>query len=128
MSGNKILLDTNIALYLLKGDQELANALQDAEAYVSFINELELFGHKDITAEEITWIELFLEECSIMEINQGIKDITINLRQKYSLKLPDAIVAATAIFLGISLISADKHFDKISELSLILYQLPDGPN
>ncbi len=128
MSGNKVLLDTNIALYLFKGDQELANALQDAEAYVSFINELELFGHKDITAEEITWIELFLEECSIMEINQGIKDITINLRQKYSLKLPDAIVAATAIFLGISLISADKHFDKISELSLILYQLSDGPN
>lgn len=98
MSGNKVLLDTNIALYLFKGDQELANALQDAEAYVSFINELELFGHKDITAEEIIWIELFLEECSIMEINQGIKDITINLRQKYSLKLPDAIVAATAIF------------------------------
>ena len=128
MSGNKVLLDTNIGLYLFKGDQELANALQDAEAYVSFINELELFGHKDITAEEITWIELFLEECSIMEINQGIKDITINLRQKYSLKLPDAIVAATAIFLGISLISADKHFDKISELSLILYQLSDGPN
>lgn len=126
MSGNKILIDTNIALYLFKGDQELANALQDSEAYVSFINELELLGHKEITSEELNWIELFLEECSIMEFNQGIKGITISLRQTYSLKLPDAIIAATAIFLGIPLISADKHFDKINELSFVLYQLPES--
>ncbi|MFN4145067.1 MAG: type II toxin-antitoxin system VapC family toxin [Runella sp.] len=122
MSGNKILLDTNIALYLFKGDYELANALQDSESYVSFINELELLGHKDITKEEITWIELFLGECSVMEMNQGIKEITINLRQMYSIKIPDAIVAATAIFLGIPLISADNNFKQIKELTFILYQ------
>jgi predicted nucleic acid-binding protein len=60
-----------------------------------------------------------------MEINQGIKGITINLRKRYSLKLPDAIVAATAIFLGILLSSADKHFGKIDELYFVLYQLPE---
>lgn len=50
MSGNKILLDTNIALYLFKGDEDLGNILQDTEAYVSFINELELLGHKAINS------------------------------------------------------------------------------
>ncbi|MEA5402407.1 type II toxin-antitoxin system VapC family toxin [Arcicella sp. DC2W] len=122
MSGNKILLDTNIALYLFKGDEDLGYILQDTEAYVSFINELELLGHKAITPQEENWIALFLEECTVLDFNQGIKDITIKLRRKYSLKLPDAIVAATAIFLGVPLISADRHFDKVEELTFILYK------
>jgi predicted nucleic acid-binding protein len=122
MNGNKILIDTNIALYLFNGDQDLAAELQDKEAYVSFINELELLGYKGITKQEESWMELFLDECSIMDFNEGIKNITIDLRRKYKLKLPDAIIAATAIFLGIPLISADSHFEKIVDLVFIKYQ------
>ena len=55
-------------------------------------------------------------------MNRGIKDISIDLRRNYKLKLPDAIIAATAIFLGIPLISADGHFDKIEDLVFIKYQ------
>lgn len=122
MNGNKILIDTNIALYLFNGDQDLAAELQDKEAYISFINELELLGYRGITEREESWMELFLEECSIMDLNEGIKNITIDLRRKYKLKLPDAVIAATAIFLGIPLISADSHFDKIVDLVFIKYQ------
>jgi predicted nucleic acid-binding protein len=122
MNGNKILIDTNIALYLFNGDQDLAAELQDKEAYISFINELELLGYKGITEQEESWMELFLEECSIMDFNEGIKNITIDLRRNYKLKLPDAIIAATAIFLGIPLISADSHFDKINDLIFVKYQ------
>lgn len=122
MSGNKILIDTNIALYLFKGDKELGSTLQDAEAYVSFISELELLGYKEITTQEQLWIEMFLEECAIIHINAGIKEITKQLRRKHKLKLPDAIVAATAIFLGIPLLSADKHFDGIDDLTFVRYE------
>lgn len=122
MNGNKILIDTNIALYLFNGDQDLAAELQDKEAYISFINELELLGYRGITEREESWMELFLEECSIMDLNEGIKNITIDLRRKYKLKLPDAVIAATAIFFGIPLISADSHFDKIVDLVFIKYQ------
>lgn len=59
MSGNKVVLDTNIALYLFRGDQELAHVLQDIEAYLSFINELELLGYQGATTEEMTWINSF---------------------------------------------------------------------
>ena len=79
-------------------------------------------GYKGITPQEANWMELFLEECSIMDFNKGIKDITINFRRNYKLKLPDAIIAATAIFLGIPLISAYGHFDKIEDLVFIKYQ------
>ena len=124
MNGNKILIDTNIALYLLNGDQNIATELQDREIYVSFITELELLGFGKITAFEAKWMELFLEDCSVMNYNNGIRDITIDIRRKYNLKLPEAIIAANAIFLGIPLISADNHFDKIEELIFIKYQ-PD---
>ena len=122
MSGNNIILDTNIVLYLLHGDEVLVEYLQDKTFYLSLVNEMELLGFKDITEDEEIVIKFFLDDCSVVDINQGIKDIAIKLRKTYSIKLPDAIVAATAIFLGIPLISADKHFDKISELTFILYK------
>jgi predicted nucleic acid-binding protein len=95
MNGNKILIDTNIALYLFKGDQDLAAELQDREAYVSFVNELELLGYKGITKAEESWMELFLEECSIIDFNTGIKDITIDLRRNYKLKRKYILIVAT---------------------------------
>lgn len=122
MSGSKILIDTNIALYLFKGDKELGLILHGAEAYVSFINELELLGYQGITPLEQSWVEMFLEECAIVDINIGIKEITKQLRRRYKLKLPDAIIAATAIFLGIPLLSADKHFEGIDDLTFVRYE------
>lgn len=122
MSGNNIVLDTNIILYLLEGDDILVQYLRDKTFYLSLINEIELVGFKGFTEDEEIAIGFFLDECLIVEINQGIKDITIKLRRKYALKLPDAIVAATAIFLGVPLISADKHFDRVDELTFILYK------
>ena len=122
MSGNNIILDTNIVLYLLDGDEVLVEYLQDKTFYLSLVNEMELLGFKDITEDEEIVIKFFLDDCSVVDTNQGIKDVAIKLRKTYSIKLPDAIVAATAIFLGIPLISADKHFDKISELTFILYK------
>lgn len=122
MSGNNLLLDTNAALYLLKGDEVLKQYLQDKIFYVSCINEMELLGFRGIEKSEEMAIKFFLAECSVIDINQGIKNITISLRRQYKLKLPDAIVAATAIFLGIPLISADKHFGTITELTFVQYQ------
>ena len=122
MNGNKVLIDTNIALYLLQGDQELGATLQNSETFVSFITELELLGFKGISQPEQVYIELFLGECIILDINQGIKNIAIGLRRRYALKLPDTLVAATAIFLGIPLFSADKHFSQITELTFVLYE------
>jgi len=44
-----ILIDTNIALYLLGGDEQIANVLDGQVVHVSFITELELLGYPDIT-------------------------------------------------------------------------------
>lgn len=122
MNGNNVVLDTNIILYLLQGDAVLQDFLKEKDFTLSFVNELELLGFKNITPDEENALRYFLDECAILDINQGIKDITVELRRKYSLKLPDAIIGATAIFLGIPLLSADKHFAQIEELLFVLYQ------
>jgi predicted nucleic acid-binding protein len=122
MSGSSIVLDTNIILYLLGGDDTLAEFLQDKKGYVSVITELELVGYQQITAKEQNQINNFLEECSIIDINEDIKRIYVQLRKKYKLKLGDAIAAATAIYLDVPFISADADFTKVTELQFTKYQ------
>lgn len=123
MSGNNLLIDTNIALYLLNGDQTIAEILNGKDVYLSFISELELLGFQDLREEELPLIEDFLSNCIIVELNQSIKRITIELKRNHKIKLPDAIIAATSKYMNIPLISADKGFEKISDIQLIKYEI-----
>jgi len=61
-------------------------------------------------------IKKFLKLIDIINIDQDIKNMTIKLRQKYLLKLPDAIICATAQFHKLTLITNDLKLHKISEI------------
>ena len=122
MSGNKLFIDTNIAIYLLDGDESLAGILHQKKIYISFITQLELLGYSGITKEEEEQIEIFLQNCTIIDINNQIKTEVIRLRRNYSLKLPDSIVAATSLFLDIPLFTSDIDFKRMEELNLMLYE------
>lgn len=122
MSGNSFLLDTNIALYLLSGNKTVESILEDTVVYLSFISELELLGYNKITSLEKTRIKRFIEDCVVVDINNEIKLKTIELKQQHIIKLPDCIIAATAMFLKIPLITADKNFKKIKNLDLTIYE------
>lgn len=122
MNGNKLLLDTNIILYLLKGDHTLVDILGGKQVYVSFITELELYSFGNLAPEEKAKIDAILNSCSIIDINAGIKAKTIELRKSYHVKLPDSIIAGTALYFKMPLISADKGFEKIEELNFLSYE------
>jgi predicted nucleic acid-binding protein len=121
MSGNHFLIDTNIALYLLGGDKDLAEIIQGSKLYVSFITQLELLGYQGISIKEQKHVSAFLEDVIIVDINQEIKKAAIRIRQKHSVKLPDAIIAATSQFLDVPLFTADLGFRKINSLNLVLF-------
>ena len=123
MNGNKILLDTNIILYLLEGNQELANLLNGMELYISVISEIELLGYQNISKEEMLKMKLFLNECQIIPLHNEIKDNCIELKQKHKIKTPDAIVASTATYLNMPLLTADKGFENLSDTKVLLYKL-----
>jgi predicted nucleic acid-binding protein len=122
MSGNRIFIDTNIAIYLLDGDISVAEVLNKKRLYLSFISQLELMGYPGLSKQQEQQIENMLENCVIIDINSEIKQETIRLRKKHSIKLPDCIVAATALYMDLPLITSDKGFNKIEELNLVLYE------
>jgi len=97
MSGNSILLDSNILLYLLGGDETLVPLLQGRQLYISFITQLEVLGYKGFTERELTKTREFISTCTVIDITAGIKDVTVGLRREYDLKLPDCIIIATAL-------------------------------
>ena len=122
MNGNKLLIDTNIVLYLLGGDTTCAEVLEGKNIFLSFISELELLSYQSITQSEQHSIMQFLSDCTIIDINDEIKSKAIYFRKKFRLKLPDSIIAATAAYLKLPLMTADAHFSKINEIRLVLYE------
>lgn len=122
MNGNKLLLDTNAILYVLSGDETLASFLNGKELFISVITELELLSFKDITQKETKAIITFISELKIENISEEIKKKTIQIRRSTNLKLPDCIIAATAIVLNIPLITSDKQLSSVKGLDIVLYE------
>lgn len=87
---------------------------------VSVITEMELLSYSKITDPEIKLVKEMMTWCTEFQLTDNIKERAIILRRNYGTKLPDAIVAATAIECNEPLISADKGFKKIQELKLEL--------
>lgn len=122
MNGNNVLLDTNIVLYFMNGEETLFPLLEEKNIFLSFISQLELLGSKTMDPEDVQKIKNFINECTVIDITPGIKETTIQIRQNYSLKLPDSIILATSLWLNIPLISADKDFKKADIADLIFFK------
>ena len=122
MSGTNLVADTNIILYLFNGDNFIADLLNEIQVYISFITELELLSFKSLTLSEQKKIESFLQECTIIDVTPTIKQTAIKFCKEYSLKLPDAIISATAHFLNLPLLTADKAMKKVKDIDIILFE------
>ncbi len=118
MSGNKILLDTNAVLYFLGGKLK-ENTFPAGNLIISFINELELLSYPNLSKSEENKIEEFIYSIDVLDMNTLIKQETIVLRKKYRIKLPDAIICATALVYEASLLTLDNNLSKIKEIKLI---------
>ena len=117
MNGINFVADTNALIYLLNGNTCMTPYLDKNLSY-SVISEMELLSYSGITKSEENSIKSLLNECEEVALSAEIKEKTIEIRKKYKTKLPDAIVAASAIVSGLPLITADKGFNQIVELNL----------
>ena len=123
MNGNKIFVDTNILIYFLQGDKDVIAMISDKEIVISFITELELLSLPKISDKSKKLIKELLKICLIIDINAEIKHLAIEFRKKSKIKLPDAIIAATAYFHQLPLLTADKQYKSIEELEVLIYEL-----
>ena len=121
MSGCEFIVDTNAVLYSINNNPCMSPYL-DSEFGISIISEMELLSFRDLTPEEESVIRRITAKCEYFPLTDTIKEKAIFIRRKYGIKLPDSIVAATAICKNVPLITADKGFSKIAELDLIMLE------
>lgn len=122
MSGSNLLVDTNFLIYLLNGHPAIKPYL-DNSFFISEISEMEMVGVKNIAPNVLKVRGELIENCYIVSFNSDIKEIAIRIKQTTTIKLPDAIVAASAMFMGLPLITGDKSFSKIKGLETGLLKL-----
>ena len=113
-------------MYLfIRGDGNLADLLEGQTVFISIITEIELYASKNLSSAEIEIIDTFIQSVNIVELDKDVKLKAIELRRTGLLKLPDSIIAASAINKNIPIVSADKAFGKISDLEVIAYRKND---
>ncbi|WP_448267879.1 type II toxin-antitoxin system VapC family toxin [Nostoc sp. DSM 114159] len=110
-----IFLDTNIVLYFLGG--RLVNPLPSGQYFISVITEIELLSYPSLSSDEETQIIGFLNKITIIGIDNNIKNLTIAFRKQYKLRLPDAIIAATAKSLNATLFTNDLRLVNLTEIN-----------
>jgi predicted nucleic acid-binding protein len=120
MNGNDYLIDTNILIYIIKGNPKVEYFAKSEILAVSYITEMEVSGKYQISEHEKQIIGNVLKHCHVFEMDAQIKQYAIDIKQQNKMKLPDAIIAATAIKHNIPLVTGDKGFKKIAGLDLIL--------
>jgi len=111
----KAVLDTNAILYLLGG--RLAQPLPTGQYFISVISEMELLSYRLLEESSQFQIEGFLSDITIIGLVESVKKQAILLRRHHQLKLPDAIVAATALSLGATLITNDAQLRRLPNLA-----------
>lgn len=123
MSGVNILLDTNVIIYLLSGDKKLEEILEGKVLVTSLISEMEVLAYPELDEKNDNKIREFLSKINIVPINELIKEVAIQIRRQYKVKLPDAIIAATSFFLNVPIITTDSDFTRIEGLNILKYDL-----
>ena len=119
--GAKYLLDTNTVIDFsaqklpAKAHKKLSFII-DTSPKISIINKIELLSFSSVSRQTI----LFTEQAIVIPLNEDIVKKTIDLRKKYKIKLPDAIIAATALVFDLILVSHNIiDFKNIKNLKLV---------
>lgn len=120
------LWDTSIAVYYLQ--QHLlpyaAKVMDDiagnSRICFSAITEIELFSWKSAAQFDFDLVNMFVDMSLLFELKKDIRKKASELRRQYNLELSDAIVAATAIVHGLTLITDNTaDFTGIAKLRLL---------
>lgn len=123
--GTKYLLDSNTVIDYIgrqhpdKGTQWL-NQVIDDDINVSIITKIEVLSYDPDKDDNYQVLVDFFDAANIFDLTSNIVSKTIQIRQKQRVKLPDAIIAATALVNDFTVISRNtKDFKNIEGLEVI---------
>jgi hypothetical protein len=124
--GIKYLWDTNTAIYYLQqqfptnAEKFIDDLLKKEQPVFSAITEIELLCWKTATEKDTEVLDDFINDALVLELERPIKLKTADIRKAHRIKLPDAIIAATALVYDLTLLSRNlSDFSGINGLKLI---------
>lgn len=120
--GKKHIIDTNSVIdYLDNKLPEKANELIDGiDSRISVITRMELLAWPGASDEQTLILNEFINISEVFALEESIILKAIELRKQHKTKLPDAIIAATALVNELIIITRNmKDFDKIEGLEVL---------
>lgn len=119
-----VILDSNIIIYLSKSLIDIDRVFKSDEIYaVSVISYMEVLGYDFKTQEEEEFIKKLFSYLNIIYLDDKIANETIKLKKLYKIKLPDAIICASAIVNNAKLITNDKRLENMEELNIEILEV-----
>ncbi|MCD4664481.1 MAG: type II toxin-antitoxin system VapC family toxin [Bacteroidales bacterium] len=122
----RYLIDTNVVIDYFaellpeKTLNKFDKLIESSSVCISVITKIELLGFKGLTAKERKLFNEFIDLTKVLNLSDKVVEQTIKLRTEHKIKLPDAIIAATAITSGLALVTRNtKDFIKIRDIELI---------
>ena len=115
-----ILLDTNALINFLSGELLETNIVDGRRITVSEITEMEIQCNPALNSSERILLKEFLGECIIIRLNEEIKDLAVKIRLTTRMKLMDSIIAASAQWTKLVLVTGDEKFDTVKSIDIIL--------
>jgi predicted nucleic acid-binding protein len=109
---NRFLLDSNVIIDTLNHKLNLLAFLDnfpDCEIYINFVVEIEVLSKTDMSSQEEAEARALLNSFNWAEIDKSVREMAIQIRRSKDLRLPDAIIAASAISLNATVLSSDPH-------------------
>jgi predicted nucleic acid-binding protein len=109
--GINYLWDTNTAIYFLQqqfpinAEKYIDSILQTNIPVISAITEIELLCWKTASENDLKVLNNFIQDATVIELEQEIKSKTAEIRKANKIKLPDSIIAATAIVYTLTIIT-----------------------
>jgi len=125
MATTKYLIDTNACIdyfgeALPSKGLSFMDTVIDKGYSISVITRIELYAYSELTTKDKIILDIFTNQANIVNIEDDIIEKTIYLRKKYRTKLPDAIIAATALCSDCTLITNNtKDFKGIAGMKLV---------
>ena len=115
-----VILDSNIIIYLSKGIVDIVDLIRSEEVkiWISIISYMEVLSFNFLSFEEEKFVRDLLQEFFIIEVNWEIAERIIQIRRKYKIKLPDAIICASESVTDSILITADTQLGKVREANV----------
>lgn len=121
MNGVKLLLDTNIVIYFLSGDEFAKSIIAENDICISVISEMELLSYPKLEKKDIEIIKKLLSSFEIINLSDEIKTLAITIKRENNLKLPDSIILATSVYMKAPLVTADKKMATLENFEIINY-------